>query len=155
MDPPEPLVVPVAQLWQENDERVLARRAQAENADLAVHVHVAELIKVRGYGLVFSFMGLHMGTYKQARKLDGFTFGGIRAHWWAKKFWTYTIWQSRAAMEEHIAGRLHANMVSRLPELAAPGSCYVEWESNGNPDWPEALRRLQNPTRYYVDPFAR
>jgi len=155
MDPPEPLVVPVDQLWQENDERVLARRAQAENADLAVHVHVAELIKVRGYGLVFSFMGLHMGTYKQARKLDGFTFGGIRAHWWAKKFWTYTIWQSRAAMEEHTAGRLHANMVSRLPELAAPGSCYVEWESNGNPDWPEALRRLQNPTRYYVDPFAR
>jgi hypothetical protein len=155
MDPPEPLVVPVEQLQHEHDERVLAMRADAANAEASVHIHVAEYITVRGYGQVLSFMGLQMGTYKQARQLDGFTFGGIRGHWWAKKFWAYTVWRSRAAVEEYMAGHLHANMVSRLPEMAAPGSCYVEWEGTGNPDWPEALRRLERPTRYYVDPFTR
>ena len=150
MDPPEPLVIPVEQLHQEHDEHVLRMRAEAEERDAEVHIHVAEFIEVRAFSQVFSFMGLHMGTYKQARKVDGFAFGGIKGRWWAKKFWTYTVWRGREAKERYVAGQVHADLVSRLPELAAPGSCFVEWEGTGEPDWIEALERLRRPTRYYV-----
>ncbi|GEM_PF-317583 len=149
-DPPEPLVVPpeeLRQLYREEYDRMLADEGNR------VYIHVAEYLKVKSYKQMFRFMGLHMRIYQDARSRPGFVGGGIRGQWWKKRFWTYTIWESREDMERFTKSGEHAQAVNRVREFAAPGSCYVEWEAGGEPDWSGAISRLEHPTRYFVDPF--
>jgi hypothetical protein len=116
-------------------------------------VHVVEFVCVRRISQVFDVMGLSMRIYKAAQQAEGFVGGGIKAHWWVKKFWTYTAWEDRESMERFVKSSPHAEAVERVLELAAPGSCYVEWTTEGSLDWPDAVERLKRPTHYMVDPL--
>lgn len=150
VDPPEPLVIPpevLRQQYREEYERMVEEDA------LRAYVHVAEYIKLKSVKQAFTFMGLHMRIYKDARDREGFVGGGIRGRWWLKRFWTYTVWESQEAKERFTQHGPHAELVNRVREFAAPGSCYVEWEAGRATDWEGGISRLEHPTRYYVDPF--
>jgi hypothetical protein len=150
LEQPEPLVIPpdvLRQQYREEYERLVEEQATR------VHVHLAEYVTVKSLKQVFSFMRLHMRVYNDARVRKGFAGGGIRGQWWAKRFWTYTIWESREDMERFTKHGAHAELVERIRELAGRGSCYVEWDAIGEQDWSGALARLEHPTRYYVDPY--
>ena len=114
------------------------------------HIHVAEYVRVGSMGQGFGFMRLSMRIFAAARTADGFLAGGLRSKWWSKQFWTYTVWDSREEMERFVKRWPHAEAVERVQSIAALGSCYVEWTSNQPIDWPDALARLERPTRYFV-----
>jgi hypothetical protein len=149
-NPPEPLVVPPDELRQQYREEY---DQMVEDMETRIHYHLAEYVKVRSLKQVFSFMRLHMAIYNDARLRKGFTGGGIRGRWWAKQFWSYTIWDSRDSLERFVKSGPHALAVSRMREFAAPGSAFVEWEGLSDQDWSGAISRLEHPTRYYVDPY--
>lgn len=151
LETPEPLVIPPDKLR----EQYLAEYEQMKNDEVnRVYFHLAEYVKVLSIGQVFNFMRAHMKMYNEASNLPGFADGGIRGRWWAKRFWTYTIWESREDMERFMNGGVHADLGNRMREIAAAGSCYVEWEAKGESDWPGALSRLEHPTRYYMPPYS-
>ncbi len=118
----------------------------------ALYVHVAEFMPVQAYGQVLDVMGMSMRIYRQARASDGYVAGGLKAKWWRKEFWSFTVWEDRDAMQRFVRGPLHAAAAARVHDLAAPGACYVEWVAPGPADWPEAVERLKSPTRYFVPP---
>ena len=105
----------------------------------ALYVHVAEFLPVLAYGQVFGVMDLSMRIYRQARASDGYIAGGLKAKWWRKEFWSFTVWEDRDAMERFVRGPLHTRAAARVLEFAAPGACYVEWVAPGPADWPEAV----------------
>ena len=147
---PEPLVIPPDKLR----EQYLAEYEQMKDDEMnRVYFHLAEYVKVLSIGQVFSFMRAHMKMYNEASERSGFADGGIRGRWWAKRFWTYTIWESREDMNRFMNGGVHGDLMSRMREVAAVGSCYVVWEAKGESDWAGALSRLEHPTRYYVAPY--
>ena len=150
LNQPEPLVIPPAELRRQYEEEY-AQLVKDEAT--RIYVHMAEFVKVKSFKQVFRFMGLHMRVYNDARVRHGFASGGIRGRWWMKHFWTYTIWESHEALEQFMRSGSHSELLERMREFAAPGSCYVEWEALGEPDWSGATSRLEHPTRYYVDPF--
>ena len=115
-------------------------------------VHVAEFVRLRSYGQLLAYMSMSMGIYRSARDSDGYVAGGIRAKWWTKQFWTYSVWEDRQSMLHFVHTQPHANAMARVLEFAAPGSCYVEWTREGAPDWSEAVERLKLPTAYFVFP---
>jgi hypothetical protein len=150
LETPEPLVIPPDKLH----EQYLAEYEQMKDDEVnRIYFHLAEYVKVQSIKQVFSFMRLHMKMYNEATECRGFADGGIRGRWWAKRFWTYTIWESREDMEQFMNGGVHADLVSGMRKVAAAGSCYVVWEAKGESDWSGALSRLEHPTRYYVDPY--
>jgi hypothetical protein len=150
MDPPEPLVVAPDELRQQYRDEY---ERMVEDEATRVYVHVAEYVKLKSYMQVLKFMGMHMRVYQDAQARKGYYGGGIRGRWWKKQFWTYSIWESREAVNAFLRGRPHGEAVDRMREFAAPGSCYVTWEALGASDWSGALSRLEHPTRYFVDPF--
>ena len=115
-------------------------------------IHVAEFVPVSAYGQVFEVMKLSMRIYQHAHSLDGYVAGGLRAKWWRKEFWSFSVWQDRDAMERFVRTPPHSEAVARVLDLAAPGACYVEWVAPGPADWAEAVERLKSPTRYFVPP---
>ena len=98
-------------------------------------------------------MRLSMRLYKHACAAAGYYAGGIRAKWWRGEFYTYTIWEDREAMKAFVRSAPHAAAAMRVGEFAAPGSCYVEFESEAPPDWDDAQQRLSSPTAYLSPPF--
>jgi hypothetical protein len=145
--PPEPLVVP-----QSERPPVPEERPREEEPPPVPYIHVAEYVKVRSLGQVFDFMKLSMRVYRHAHEHEGFVAGGIKSKWCVRKFWSYTVWEDRDAMMRFVNSGPHAEAARRIQHFAAPGSCYVEWVSEQPPDWPEALQRLERPTRYFVGP---
>jgi len=122
-------------------------------ADRPPQLHVAEYFTVGSLGQALGFMRRSMSVYTAARAAEGFVTGGIRAKWWAKKFWSYLIWDNRESMERFTKSFPVEAEIESLHRAAGPGSCYVEWTSDMPPDWPEAIDRLERPTRYYVPPL--
>ena len=118
----------------------------------ADYIHVATFLPVRAYGQVFEFMQLSMRIYRQAHASEGYVSGGLKAKWWRKEFWTFSVWDDRDAMERFVGGPAHAVAVARILDFVAPGACLVEWVARQPADWPEALERLKSPTRHFVPP---
>lgn len=145
---PEPLVIPPDQLI-ENYKRLIEEEAERE------YLHVAELVKVDSIGLILPFMSRSMNAYKRARDAPGFVAGGIRAKWWRKHFWTYLVWEDETYWKRFTDGPRNADITAWIQQNAAPGSCYVTWVTKGEPDWDEAVARLEHPTKYYRDPWMR
>ena len=107
--------------------------------------HVATHIRLKSFGKVFWFMRQNMRVYQDARGREGFVAGGIRSKFWSKEFWTYTTWKDRKEMMEFVRSWPHSQAASHLSDVAESGH-YVEWESEGLPEWSEALERLEKPT---------
>ncbi len=115
-------------------------------------IHVVTFIRLRSYRSVLGFMSTNMRIFKYATGAEGFVSGGIKAMLWRKEFWTYTTWDDREAMMRFVTTPPHSWAAGRVHELAAPGSCYVEWETYEPMEWSEGLARLRKPTRYFVTP---
>jgi hypothetical protein len=123
-------------------------QVQEPKEDARAHkprVHVVTYIKLRSFGKVCWFMRQNMHIYETARGLEGFVAGGIRSMFWRKEFWTFTTWDDRDKMMAFVQSWPHSEAAARHGEVAEVGQ-YVEWESDGLPDWDEALERLQRPT---------
>ncbi|MEK9659948.1 MAG: hypothetical protein VW450_08410 [Chloroflexota bacterium] len=107
-----------------------------------IHLHVATRLRLASFGAVLGYMGISMRTYREARTMPGFVAGGIRSKWWRKEFWTYTVWESREALDAFLAHRAHGEAVAHArPRLHGPLTT-VSWESPEFPEWKEALARL-------------
>ena len=123
-----------------------------EEYEIKPRIHVVEYVRLRSVFQTFFFMSLSMRIYKYARDLQGYYAGGIRAKWWHRQFYTYTVWEDREAMLEFVQANPHAEAIRRVGEFCAPGSCYVEFVSDAPPDWDMAKERLSFPTRYFSSP---
>ncbi|MDA1036126.1 MAG: hypothetical protein O3B65_04505 [Chloroflexi bacterium] len=146
LEHPEPLIVPREQQI-ENYKRLIEEEADRDN------LHIAEVVKVSSARQILSFMSLSMNTYRKAREAPGFVAGGIRAKWWRKSFWTYLVWEDETHQKRFADSRANAAISAWIQQNAAPGSCYVTWVAKGEPDWAEAMNRLEHPTKYYRDPW--
>ncbi len=146
LENPEPLIIPPEQLI-ENYKQLIEDEAERE------YLHVAELVKVRSITQILPFMSRSMDTYKRARAAPGFVAGGIRAKWWRKSFWTYLVWEGETYRKSFADNRANASITAWVKQFAGPGSCYVTWVTKGEPDWTDALTHLENPTKYYIDPW--
>lgn len=111
-------------------------------------------MRIRRCSQTLEFMRLSMRIYHQACDAPGYYAGGIRARWWRGEFYTYTIWEDREAMTAFVRSEPHADAAARVREFAGPGSCYVEFVSEGPPDWDDARERLSFPTAYFTPPFG-
>lgn len=146
LEVPEPLIVPRDEQI-ENLKRLIEEEADRE------YLHVAELVKVGSIGQILPFMNLSMKTYRLAREATGFVAGGIRAKWWRKSFWTYMVWEDETYRKRFADSRANAPMAAWVQQNAAPGSCYATWVRKGEPEWADAMTRLEHPTKYYRDPW--
>lgn len=115
-------------------------------------VHVVEFVKLRSFGQTCSFMRQSMRIYHYARECPGYFAGGIRAQWWKKRFYSYTIWEDRESMLRFVESGPHALAAARILEYADSGSCFTEFVSEAPPDWDVAEQQLSIPTRYFVPP---
>ncbi|MEX2431694.1 MAG: hypothetical protein WD645_07230 [Dehalococcoidia bacterium] len=127
----------------------------AERGPDTPYIHVAEYIPVHSWRRVLPFMRTSMDIFRFAQACPGFMAGGIRAKWWRRQFWSYTVWQDRDAMMRFVHNMPHSQAISMINDVAAPGACFTEWESTGPPDWSDAMERLKTPTRYLVPPGVR
>jgi len=93
-----------------------------------------------------------MRVYRSALSSDGYVAGGIRAKWWRKEFWSYTVWETRESMENFVRTEPHFGAMLQINRFADSKACYVEWESDTEASWPEALERLKKPTDRMVNP---
>ena len=74
----------------------------------------------------------------------------VRANLLKKHFWTLSIWKDQNSLRRFVMTEPYATAVKKLIEWAGEGSAFVEWSSPKNTiDWPEAFKKLQNPTCYY------
>ncbi len=115
-------------------------------------LHVATYLPLLSFTQTFGFMSLNMRVYAAARESKGFIAGGIRAKWWRKQFWTYSVWESRQAMEAFVKRPPHSLAAARINEFVDAGACYVEWEGEEPAEWADIAARLETPTRYFTLP---
>ncbi len=107
-----------------------------------IHLHVATHLRLAGFRGMLGYMSRSMSTYREARAMPGFVAGGIRSKWWRKEFWTYTVWESREALDAFLQHRAHQDAATHArPRLHGPLTM-VSWQSPEFPDWKEALARL-------------
>ena len=142
----------MAQSYREYEPEPGVRVVQFDTYEAKPRIHVVEFVKLRSFGMTCAFMRLSMRIYRYARESPGYYAGGIRGQWWRRRFYAYTVWEDRDAMLRFVHTGPHANAVARMPEFAAPGSCYAEFVSEDPPDWEVAERYLETPTRYFVPP---
>jgi quinol monooxygenase YgiN len=99
---------------------------------------------------MLSFQRLSSKILKQIKEDEGAANYAVRANLLKKHFWTLSIWKDQNSLRRFIMTEPHATAVKKFTEWAGEGSAFGEWSSPENTiDWPEALRKLQNPTYYY------
>jgi hypothetical protein len=87
---------------------------------------------------------------KQLKATQGLVRYGLRANFFRKRFWTFSVWADRDSVNAFVAGEPHATAVGRMSEWAGEGTAFVEWNSHdGVINWKDALERLKTHTDYY------
>jgi hypothetical protein len=87
---------------------------------------------------------------RQLRESEGLVRYGLRTDLPHKRFWTYSVWNSRQGIGPFVAAQPHATAVEMFAHWAGKGAAFVEWtNADGKVDWDEADRRLKDPTFYY------
>jgi quinol monooxygenase YgiN len=111
---------------------------------------VATFLPLKSWKYMLSFQRLSSKVLKQIKEDEGAANYAVRANLLKKHFWTLSIWKDQNSLRRFIMTEPHATAVKKFTEWAGEGSAFVEWSSPENTiDWPEALRKLQNPTYYY------
>jgi quinol monooxygenase YgiN len=76
-----------------------------------------------------------------ARGLVDYT---LRAKPLSRRYWTLSVWEDEAALQEFLRQRPHADVMSSLRPLMDP-TTFVRWTitlADGRPTWPQAMDRL-------------
>jgi quinol monooxygenase YgiN len=111
---------------------------------------VATFLPLKSWKYMLSFQRLSSKVLKQIKEDEGAANYAVRANLLKKHFWTLSIWKDQNSLRRFIMTEPHATAVKKFTEWAGEGSAFVEWSSPENTiDWPEALRKLQDPTYYY------
>ncbi|MGA2785264.1 MAG: hypothetical protein ABSF09_11260 [Candidatus Bathyarchaeia archaeon] len=89
---------------------------------------------------------------KQLEKSKGLVRYGLKTDLPHKRFWTFSVWRDREAMENFVRVHPHTEAISKFPAWAGEGAAFVEWKTaNGTIDWEIALKKLENPTFRYQE----
>lgn len=116
-------------------------------------VLVATFLPVRRWRDVIPFLRMTFTVIKQLKETQGIIRFGLRTDFMHKRFWTYTVWTSKAPLNSFVVAEPHATAVKKFDNWAGKGAAFVEWNStDGSINWSEALKRLQTPTFYYSPP---
>ena len=120
------------------------------------HVHegeflcIATYLPIRNWRHVFPFLNLSRKVQNQLTNTVGVIRYSVKADFFHKKFWTFTVWSDRSYIEPFVKKNPHAEAISRFKDWAGAGAAFVEWTSkDGSIDWNMAYEKLQNPTFYY------
>ncbi|MPZ15820.1 MAG: DUF3291 domain-containing protein [Chloroflexi bacterium] len=110
----------------------------------------ATYIPVRSWSAVVPFMRLARRVEEQARRSDGIVGYSLRADVLKRRFWTLSLWSSKASARAFVGEEPHATAVVRFRDWAGSGAAFAEWDAPGPElEWHEADKRLQQPTFYY------
>ena len=116
----------------------------------ANYIHVATFLPLKSWKYMFSFQRLSSRVLKQIKGSEGAINYAVKGNLLKKHFWTLSIWRDNDSLRHFIMEEPHATAVRKFTEWAGEGSAFVEWNShNDTIDWPEALKKLENPTYYY------
>lgn len=114
---------------------------------------IATFLPMRRWQDVIPFLRMSSRVEKQLKATQGLVRYGLRANFFRKRFWTFSVWADRYSVNAFVAGEPHATAVGRMSEWAGEGAAFVEWHSSdGSIQWNEALERLKKPSSYYRSP---
>jgi len=104
-------------------------------------------LRVRSWRYLVPFIILAIRSSRQAKRAEGNLAVSLLQD--AKlTFWTRTVWTTESAMKSFMLAGAHGQAMRRLLEWCDEAAL-VHWtqESNEQPDWQEAHRRLQKEGR--------
>jgi quinol monooxygenase YgiN len=81
---------------------------------------------------------------KQLSSAEGLIGYTLRAKPIARDYWTLSVWNDRAALEQFMRTPPHVGVMGSLRPFMAPTK-FVQWQTttaDGRPSWTEALERL-------------
>ena len=123
---------------------------EIDSAKQTDYTCVATFLPLKSWKYMLSFQRLSSKVLKQIKENEGAANYAVRADLLKKHFWTLSIWKDQDSLRRFIMTEPHATAVKKFTEWAGEGSAFVEWSSPENTiDWPEAFKKLQNPTYYY------
>ena len=103
---------------------------------------------------LWAFLRLSGAVGEQLRANDAVVRYGVGTRFWSLEFWTVSVWADRSAVGRFVRTEPHATAVRRMANWGREGAAFVEWDSvSSTVNWPEVLKRLQQPTRYYRAPL--
>ena len=129
----------------------LTRRVEVEgDGDCNEFLCIATFLPIRSWLYVIPFLRLTGRVQRQLEQTNGLARYGLKANVLSKKFWTFTVWKSKEAMENFVPAHPHDEAIDAFKTWAGEGAAFVEWTSrNGSIDWDTGIKKLQNPTFYY------
>jgi hypothetical protein len=114
-----------------------------------IYIHVATFLPLKSWRYMFSFQRLSSKVLKQIKESEGAVNYAVKAYFLKKHFWTLSIWKDNNSLRHFIMEEPHATAVRKFTGWAGEGSAFVEWTSPNNTIyWPEASKKLENPTYY-------
>ena len=81
---------------------------------------------------------------KQLSSAEGLVGYTLRAKPLARDYWTLSVWNDRAALEQFMRTSPHVGVMGSLSPLMGPTK-FVQWQittADGRPSWTEALEQL-------------
>jgi quinol monooxygenase YgiN len=81
---------------------------------------------------------------KQLRSADGLIGYTLRAKPLTRDYWTLSVWNGRAALDQFMRTPPHLGVMSSLKPFMGP-TRFIQWQitvADGRPTWSEALQRL-------------
>lgn len=111
---------------------------------------VATVLPIRRWQDLWPFLSLTRQVRKQLRMSPGFVRYRLKTAWFQKRFWTLSVWRSKADANAFVRTGAHAIAVQQFQDWAAPGAAFAEWHSpKKGVKWREAFERLETPTYSY------
>lgn len=111
---------------------------------------VATFLPLKRWRSIIPFLRMASKVQKQLRSTEGSVRDAVKADFFRKHFWTFSVWRDRAALNSFVRAEPHSIAVEKFKDWATEGAAFVEWSSTSDSiDWDEALRRLKNPNFYH------
>jgi hypothetical protein len=108
------------------------------------YVVMASHLPLRRITSTLSFFRAVAAIRKQLRSADGLVGYTLRAKPLARDYWTLSVWNDGAALEQFMRTPPHVGVMSSVKPHMGPTK-FVQWKitpSDGRPDWTGALERL-------------
>ena len=119
------------------------------------YVHAATSLQLASWRYLFAFFRLSGKVQKRLRDTPGYATHGVRADFFRLTFRTYSIYESREALQDLIYSPEHAEAMAKMGEWSGPESRTTNWTSESREiDWADGLRRLAE-TPAYAERQAR
>jgi hypothetical protein len=129
---------------------LVQRIVEVSTADSSEYTCVATYLPVRSWFHLIPFLRTSGRVERQLKTSPGIVRYGLKTNLPRKRFWTYSVWKSRESIGAFVTSEPHVTAVKKFSKWAGEGAAFVEWKNtDGNIDWEEAERRLENPSFYY------